>query len=686
MLPSILKRAMILAAVCLTAAGMVAFCAGALSDQDEGYRLRIGYVAAKDPLTDLAVSYVQNMESVRSLCSLEAVTEQEGKRLLESGELAALAVLPENVMDEILSGSNTPAVLYLPEKQSVSGGGLGAVGSVLFEELASAGMGMLGTAQAEIYASDAILRELSAAGGPEMCEDRFLQSMYDDINRFNLQTAAGREKRFQTRTLSLTENDTYVVYFGSALFTVYALSAGLFFGKFCKRSAMQQTMAMRRVGVRYAEQLAARCLAGCALTAVTLLLPFLAVSVLNRIPWPDGLRAERITLTMTWQGLVSLLLVTGFMTIYFMMIYQIVEKRESALVVIGILAVLQAYLSGCLIPAVLLPKAAAAIGAFLPAAMVKKGFTILFTGETQSFSYVAVGLCAWGICLFLATVLSMHAGERDRAAAVTAGKAAGIRVPSLAMVMLRRLLHRKSMWISLGMIAILSAVITQVERRSEMQIRAAVCDESGDYAELLEAYDGLVLFERYESDEAVRRAVQRGEAECGYILPETLAGDAKILVYQDADAVAVPVVNEILFERIFRKVSLGWFEEYIAQNDTLGKLEADSERLRGIAKDCFDRELLEGTTFRFEVRRLGTDSIAAGDGSSMDAEGRTLYPSHMVAVIAVFLCALQGILQVVSDVRKHNFYRRNRLTASLLTVLLPLMLGLLCAVLIVNIE
>ena len=36
-------------------------------------------------------------------------------------------------------------------------------------------------------------------------------------------------------------------------------------------------------------------------------------------------------------------------------------------------------------------------------------------------------------------------------------------------------------------------------------------------------YDGLVVFEQYESDAAVQRAVQRGDAECGYVLPETLA-------------------------------------------------------------------------------------------------------------------------------------------------------------------
>lgn len=690
MLPSILKRAVALAAVCLLAAGVTFFCAGALIDHgDREPKLKVGYTAEENQITALAVAYVQSMESIKSLCSLEAVTEQEGRRLLKDGELSALIVLPGDVINEILSGSNTPATLYLPEnRDGASSGGLGAVGGILFEELASAGIGMLGTAQAEIYASGAILRELSAEYGQEAFEDGFLQSMYDEINRFNLQAAAGREKLFRKKTLSLTENDTYVIYYGSALFTIYVMLAGLFLGKFCKRSGLQQTMADRRVGVGYAAQLAARCLAGCALMFAVVLLPFLAVFLLGLVP-PVG---SVLTVRATWQGFVSLFFIIGFMTVYFMMIYQIAERRESALVVTGILAVLQAYLSGCLVPSVLLPKAVAAVGRLLPAAMVKKGFTILFTGDVQSFSYVAAGLCAWGVCLFWGTVLSMRIGGKNQTAGNMEVIASKVRVPSLAMVLLRRLLHRKSVWISLGVIVVLSAVIMEVEQSSQTQIKAAVCDESGDYVELLETYDGLVAFEWYESDEAVQDAVLRGDVECGYVLPRTLAedmtamrADGEILVYQDADAVAVPVVNEILFERIFRQVSLEWFEKYISQNSVINELGAGGERLQEIAEECFNRELLAGTTFRFEIRRI--DNAVTRNGSSdVDEEKRIVYPVYVVAVVAVLLCALQGILQVVTDVREQHFYKRNRLAVSALTLILPLMLGVMCALLILMVH
>ncbi len=674
LLPLILRKAIILVALCLAVVGMIAFCVAVLQRQGgSGAKIRVGYTAQSDQITNMAVSYVQQMESIKSICSLESVSESEGKRLLENGELAAWIVIPDDIVNEILSGRNTPATMYLPENGRRTGG-LGAVGSLLFEELASAGIGMLGTAQAEIYAVDSVLREFVSQEGTES----LLQAMYDDINEFNLRTVAGREKLFQTKTLSLTGNDTVVVYYGSAFLTIYMLLAGLFLGAFCKRSSLQQTMAAKRIGVGYMQQLGARCHAGTLLMAVVLLLPFVAY-VIPQVQ-------EALALSMTVQGVIILLYILVFVTVYHMMIYQLIEKRESALVVIGVLAILQAYLSGCLIPSVLLPEAVAAFGSLLPAALIKEGFSILFTGQPRAFYQIACGLWIWGTVFFLITVLSMRIGARDKTAAGMASSSAKVYIPALGMVVFRRLLHRKSIWLSLGAVAVLSALILRVEQKSEIQLQAAVCDESGEFQELLASYDGLVRFVPYESDAAVQRAVQRGDVACGYVLPQTLAADLtaqrarrEILVYQDADAVAAPIVNEILFERVFRQVSRIWFEEYLIQNRVIKEMKISDERLRERAAEYFYGELSAGTTFRFEIRRMGdTDEIVTDD--------HIIYPVYGVAAAAVILCALQGIVQVLADIRAQHFYRQNRVAVSLLTCVLPTVLGVLCAVVLILLK
>lgn len=665
MLPLILKRAMILVAVCAVALGMIAFCAGMWgATEGEDTKLRIGYVAEDNKLTQFAVSYVQNMESVKSLCNLEAVTLEEGRQLVESGELAALIVLPTDVINEILSGSNAPAKLYVHQNSNDMGSGLSAIGSMLFEELALSGIGMLDMAQAQIYAVSDVLSALQVSYDSDI-----LQAMYDDINKFNLSVATNREMLFRTESVSGTGNDTYVVYYASALLTIYAIFAGLFFGSFCKRSGIQQTMAARRIGVPFLTQLADRCLAGSMLMLVTLLLPF---SVLL-IPGVRSLLSVRITPA----GIISLLLTTIFMTVYNMFIYQIVEKQESALVIIGLSAVLQAYLSGCLIPSALLPKAASTVGEVLPAAYIKTGFTILLTGDARKLSKVVMGLLLWGIVLFVITLPLMRLCDKSSATSCGAKAYGKVHAPSLCMVMLKRTLHKKSIWICMAVVAVLSVVIIEAEKDSETKIKAVVYDETGEYADLLESHEGLVDFVMLDRVEQVRQAVLKGEAECGYILPTGLSDNMmahranwSVTVYQDADAVTVPVVNEVIFEQIFQHVSLRWFKDYLTQNSLIGETGVSQDRLVSLMEDSLDRQLTSGATFAFEIEHTGN-----GTDAGQPQEQEASYPVWAVMIIAVFLCGLQGILQVITDIRDKRFYKRNRLAMASITIILPMILG-----------
>lgn len=682
MLPLIVKRAVILTVVCLAAIGMIVFYTK--REQDAGRdRLRIGYVAEENMVTDMAVSYVQEMESVRSLYSLTPVSsEQEGIQLIEEGALSALVVLPEDIVNEILSGSNAPAKLYLPERSAAEEGGLSAVGGMLFQEFANAMINMLGTAQAEIYASSAILNQMGA-----VFDNDQIQSLYDKINQFNLGVVAARENLFEVRNLSVTENDTFAIYYGSAVFAVYMLLSGLFFGAFCKRSRMEQEMAAKKLGIGRIRQLLSRCAAGSVLMLVVTFLPFAVFLV----------PAVRELLTVEWSltGVVVLLLMALFMTVYFMFIYELVEKRQSALLVTGLAALFQAYPAGCLVPSVLLPERVAAVGKWIPAALLKEGFTVVFTGKDREAGRVAGGLFLWGLLFLALTAAHMCADVRSGSAknrAVCHVPPKAVHVPSVLMVMFRRLMHKKSIWVCMGLVAVLSVAIVNMEKRSETQITAAVYDESGVYAPLLTEYEGLVRFVCLSSEEAVKKAVLRGEAECGYRLPESLAQDMtalranrRVAVYQDVDAVAVPIVNEVIFERIFRSVSLKWYEDDLIKDSVLALLGPDhgisgagvaQEALKSAVRQAFTEQIDANATFSFETSRIGTRQESAAGPKQ---EGT--YPVFAVAMFTVALCALQGLLQAADDLMERRFYKRNRLAMAALTVALPVMLGLLTGIL-----
>ena len=393
MLPALWIKAVILAVV----AGVIAFCGQKISAGKNREPVLIGYTAAEDRMTEMAVSFVENMESVKNWCELVSVTETEGMDRLKDGSLAALIVLPDDVMQGILDGSNRPATLYIAGEQSASG--------MIFEELARAGVGMLCTAQAEIYAAGDLVREY---GGAE--QDAQLQAyavdldeLYRQIDSYNLSIVLKREQYFKERTLSATGNEGTAVYFGSVLCTLYLLTAGLFLIPYLSRKQEEQLWFSGRLGISAAVQCAGKSLIAFLLWTTQLVPLFLLwIFFRNKLP-------------VSWAGFggIGEVLTGGlFLILWVQLATMWSEKRRVALMCAGLLAIVSAYFAGCFVPPALMPKAAESLSAFLPGTLIRNGFVRLFSGRASSSSILwknlICGVLAGGLYVAFCT-LRLHA-------------------------------------------------------------------------------------------------------------------------------------------------------------------------------------------------------------------------------------------------------------------------------------
>lgn len=668
MLPLILKRAVILVVMGIMAVGMTAFCvekrerSDALTDSGP---MRIGYVAEENMLTALAVSYVEQMESLKSLCALEKVTQEEGKALLAEGSLAALVVLPENIVDEILRGSNAPAILYLPDGTRTS-----VTASRVFEEFANAAVGMLQTAQAEIYAAQELCTRLYAAIPQE--DAGRLQEMYDDINRFNLKMFANRESLFDRVKLSLTENNSYAVYYAGAALALYMLASALLVGPLCKCSRLWQRIAKRALGISYFGQLWCRILGMLPFLALTAALPFLTLL------YPP--LAAQLSIAFCAEYIAAALVMLLFTACYLQLVYQLVGEAHRVILALGISALFQGYMAGCMIPAALLPRGIAVPGERLPAAYLRRLFTMLFTGNMQGLWRAVGGLTVWSVLCFVLAWGAMHlAGRGETAAESNKTTRVSFSNPftnTLPWILFKRLLYQKSMWACLAAVVILSVAVTGIERETDTVIDAAVYDTAGDFKEALSAYDGLVRFVVCDSEEAVRRMVLRGEAECGYILPEGLtekltdgASNRAVTVYEDGDAVVSRLVDEVLFNILFKPSSLQWFENYMLQRE---ELPIQSFIQDGGIREAVERQLAADTTFDFRIERLGT---ARKPTAKKPTAEQTPFSKPLAVAVSIALCGLQGAAQAFGDLRRNRFYKRNRIAVFLLMMAEPMLLG-----------
>lgn len=648
MLPVILKRAVALLLVFGIAAGAAAFCAFESSKQPDASQISIGYTAADNALTDMVVSYVQEMESVKALCSIERVSEEDGLRLLQEGVLSAFVALPDDIVEGILSGENAPATVYMADD--------GAVKSLLFRELADAAVGMLQTAQAEIYAVSYVLDEEAYA------DHALVQKLYDDINRFNLGIAAGREDLFKPKTVSLTENDTYVIYYGSAVLVIYLLLIGAFFGDFFCHSDTWRRMLEKRLHTSRAWQVICGFLAGLLPMLVVTGLPFATLV----LPFVRG----QVSVGLSWEVLLLIGMSAVLNVLYFMLLYQILGEKRSTLLAIGILAAVQAYLSGCIVPSVLLPDLAYAIGKYLPAAFWKKAFTVVLSGEMHKAYSVILGLLVWSIVLFAANVVWAYIGVmRDDGIIKESAlkEKTSVSVSSVVWVTLKRMILKKSILFSLAFMTGVSVFIVRLEEQSDTTFCVAVFDESGEYEELLLAHDNLVRFQICSSADEVEELVLKDVAECGYVLPKSLTEDViagranrTVMVYKDADSVCVPLVNEIVFQAVFRHVSLEWYQDYMS---------AFCKDL-AVTKEAFANQIALGNTFGITFVTVKANGVV-----SQDTEAHQTYSVIPVVLIVVFICGILGVLAVIEDCRKGRFYKHGRGKLAVITIVLPMLIA-----------
>ncbi len=130
----------------------------------------------------MLIDYLSGMESAAFALDFETMDEEEAMDKLNHGKLVAVLLLPEETINGILYGENSPVQVVFSKEQSLS--------NVFLYELTHAGMKLLSSAQASTYAAAALYDRA----------DRYadLYAAYDDIDMLNFSYVLSREKLFYT--------------------------------------------------------------------------------------------------------------------------------------------------------------------------------------------------------------------------------------------------------------------------------------------------------------------------------------------------------------------------------------------------------------------------------------------------------------------------------------------------------
>lgn len=382
-------RMLLQATLLMLLIGVVAFCAIRSMEQEPlAVRADIGVVVRdEDTITRMALQYVENLESASQVCRFLRMSEEEGFRALEKGEIAALVVLPEQIVQGIMDGRNPSVDIFFPENAGLE--------TMLLRELTESGSGLLRVAQAQIY------------GAYDTAEyygimDR-LSVMEADIDSYNLAFALDRLALYDAEQVSATGRMSVPQYYAASGVVLFLLLSGMALYPVMRQEPAAFRGQLMRQGTGSSWQ--GFCQWICCFLCIMLVTCMIGIAgVIAGAAAPD--LAEKVSAMIvnggtygsaaTKTGIFLLVLVT--VSAYLDLLYSVAGSRTGSILLIFLLSVVMVYLSGGLVPSVFLPRAVQAVGEKLPTAYLIRAVGGLYAG----YSAGAVGSCVAGMCVYTA--------------------------------------------------------------------------------------------------------------------------------------------------------------------------------------------------------------------------------------------------------------------------------------------
>ncbi len=355
------------AAALLFLMGAAALLAGrALYGDAVTGRIAVGVVLPEgDQTARQAASMLSSMESVKSLCDFIYMDEEACRRGLAEGNLSAALLVPEELVDGIMNGINTPITVLLPRGNVLE--------SRIFKELTEAGASTLGAGQAGIYAGDELLSLYEKADS--------IADLEADLNAIYLRCSLPRLEYFrQIRVSAAGDVDTL---------TFYGISMSVFFLLLCAvpvsgfltpwKQGMKRKLALAGIGP--CTRAGARILGLASLLAVPALILGIGAGAAGYVRW------ELL-------GAAALLLVCLGCAGTAVFFYQAAGGFFGGVMLLFLASAVLHFLAGGFLPLVFLPRAFAGIAAVNPSYILMEGIKMIVTAHWEPGVFVRLGLLA----------------------------------------------------------------------------------------------------------------------------------------------------------------------------------------------------------------------------------------------------------------------------------------------------
>lgn len=595
------------ACLLLTAVLVAAFSA-IMQNAQVFQKVNIGIAIPEgESISRLATQYISSMDSVRSVCDFYYLDEQEAVEQLKQGTLQAVVVLPEGFYHDVQVGINPPAQIYFPKDV--------AQNTQVFEELVTAGVSFLQTAEAGVYAALDTASyygiELQGAGLGDTIAYLFVNQMLK------------RDSIYSARMLSSMGNLSVAEYYYAAGLVILLMMCGIQFGfLYGKRNrSVEDKLKIRGVGsIRQS------------VVKILVMTEFLYVTGLLYYFAGIGIAGWTKTYFVFYQGTTwyALLLLCLGIAIYFHVLYELSGSSSQAAVFVFAVNVITIIGAGVLIPEAYLGKEIAGISHFLPMKYWNVYAAGMLEGELSKDSvagtvfFLLMGMAAGGF-LSWRNEKSGQQSHNDIRSCMHAhtGICKNIKKVPMGFVyyklQLKLWLKHRICWLQILFLVLLLLVIGGIHipdtKNSSIGLAGVTSGITQTIADRLMQKRDVYQFTTYEGTEELEQAVEAGELECGFVFDKEFAKQYEEGSFTDSITyVYTPFTTKgmAVRETVYGTVLELYGEKLLQQNqETI--VGQSSEEISAMLADRYEYYLNSDAIFHTEAIYVETDAGMESD-------------------------------------------------------------------------
>lgn len=595
------------ACLLLTAVLVAAFSA-IMQNAQVFQKVNIGIAIPEgESISRLATQYISSMDSVRSVCDFYYLDEQEAVEQLKQGTLQAVVLLPEGFYHDVQVGINPPAQIYFPKDA--------AQNTQVFEELVTAGVSFLQTAEAGVYAALDTASyygvELQGAGLGDTIAYLFAHQMLK------------RDSVYSARMLSTMGNLSVAEYYYAAGLVILLMMCGIQFGfLYGKRNrSVEDKLKIRGVGsIRQS------------VVKILVMTEFLYVTGLLYYFAGIGIAGWTKTYFVFYQGTTwyALLLLCLGIAIYFHVLYELSGSSSQAAVFVFAVNVITISGAGVLIPEAYLGKEIAGISHFLPMKYWNVYAAGMLEGElskeavTGTVFFLLMGMAAGGF-LSWRNEKSGQQSHNDIRSCMHAhtGICKNIKKVPMGFVyyrlQLKLWLKHRICWLQILFLVLLLLVIGGIHipdtKNSSIGLAGVTSGITQTIADHLMQKRDVYQFTTYEGTEELEQAVEAGELECGFVFDKEFAKQYEEGSFTDSITyVYTPFTTKgmAVRETVYGTVLELYGEKLLQQNqETI--VGQSSEEISAMLADRYEYYLNSDAIFHTEVIYVETDAGMESD-------------------------------------------------------------------------